>query len=254
MRVTPDPQLATIGCQRSTSASLNTFSISAGDLQCAVLIEYSRRKAGYARRGCARDANPGRGSGAFPANRSGRASIDDLRGTIVLDAALHVGDVAHESSVPPRGEMARGAAARLAALQRPALALPFRQPAIQHGHVLDAHDAERPPHPRRAENSGRRRPRCATRRRSPCCACARRTSPGGAACAGGCSWCRQSRRYRRRSRPEYAPRDIRRRAFLPSPGMCQEASMMTRSGASSSAASSSVSVNHVFAERSISQS
>src|SRR6476646_40249 len=34
------------------------------------------------------------------------------------------------------------------------------------------------------------------------------------------------------------------RASLPSPGMCQEASMMTMSGASSSAASSSVSVNH----------
>src|SRR5512144_890835 len=40
------------------------------------------------------------------------------------------------------------------------------------------------------------------------------------------------------------------RALLPSPGMCQEASMMTMSGASSSAASSSVSVNHDL-ERSI---
>src|SRR5262245_38666720 len=36
------------------------------------------------------------------------------------------------------------------------------------------------------------------------------------------------------------------RASLPSSGMCQEASMMTRSGASSSRASSSVSVNHVL--------
>src|SRR5262245_12185031 len=36
------------------------------------------------------------------------------------------------------------------------------------------------------------------------------------------------------------------RALLPSPGMCQEASMMTMSGASSSAASSSVSINHDF--------
>src|SRR5262245_42314789 len=40
------------------------------------------------------------------------------------------------------------------------------------------------------------------------------------------------------------------RASLPSPGMCQEASMMTMSGASSSAASSSVSVNHDL-ERSV---
>src|SRR6476620_11658841 len=36
------------------------------------------------------------------------------------------------------------------------------------------------------------------------------------------------------------------RASLPSLGMCQEASMITRSGASSSAASSSVSVSHDF--------
>src|SRR6476661_4360955 len=42
------------------------------------------------------------------------------------------------------------------------------------------------------------------------------------------------------------------RAFLPSPGMCQEALMMTMSGASSSAASSSVSVNHDLARSVIS--
>src|SRR5271169_108227 len=82
------------------------------------------------------------------------AGIDDLGG-MVLEQRLHIEHVAHEIGVAARGEVARAPRPRLAALERQALALPFRQAAIQHGDVLDAHDAEGPPYPRRAKNSGR---------------------------------------------------------------------------------------------------
>ena len=156
------------------------------------------------------ERKPGRGSGAVPANRSGdRASTSSAE--LSLSSALMSDTSRTRSSVAPRREVARGAADRLAAFDRPALGLPFRQAAIEHADVVHAHDAEGPPHPRGAEQPGaNRRSRSASRRRCPCCACARRTSPAAAACAAGCSWCRRSRRCRRRPRREYARRHIRR--------------------------------------------
>src|SRR5690606_33745109 len=81
-----------------------------------------------------------------------RARIDNVRG-LVVDDGLHVVYVAHEIEIAPGGEMTRRARTGFTHHQGASLAFPFRKAAVQHAHLVGAHDAEHPPYPRRAEHA-----------------------------------------------------------------------------------------------------
>jgi len=89
--------------------------------------------------------------------RLGRGAAEPLRRAGVHDllaAQLHhrrdLRHVAHQACVAVRGEVAVARDGR-DVLQRAALGAPFRQAAVEHGHVGMAEHPEHPPHPRGGE-------------------------------------------------------------------------------------------------------
>ena len=171
------------------------------------------------------EARPGRGSGASPRKRAARACVDD-RGVARRPGALRT---CVEARAPCAARIvrlnARGLRLRLAALERKARALPGRQPAIQHAHVLRAEDfaaSTRRAAPRRGRCRHRRRSCRSPKGRARRPPRRRRRRP--AACAAGRSSGRRSRRCRRTPRREYARRETRLCRRASAPARYQEAS------------------------------
>ncbi len=87
----------------------------------------------------------------FAAKTVGRPGVDDLCAACGDDLADPL-ERCHGVGVLMRSESVRRPGDR-AGFERPALGLPFRQPALENEHVLGAEQAEREPHPRRSEHA-----------------------------------------------------------------------------------------------------